>query len=198
MAFEQLHTRVCNTSVARLSFTILIVTQQQSREINLYDADGNLVDRLTYGDNTLSGSIRAQNNSGNPESLDVLGMMRWAGSPLLLAMSTALTWRPIVVVEERPRDAYVLTYTAAAYRARASRQHRSARPSITSVSKVCWVLAGWLAAGIARGNKQAPPEKIRPLSLLAEAGAKRCPFWRRTPGESVYVVGSTEASAIRQ
>lgn len=116
MAFEQLHTRVCNTSVARLSFTILIVTQQQSREINLYDADGNLVDRLTYGDNTLSGSIRVQNNSGNPESLDVLGMMRWAGSPLLLAMSTALTWRPIVVVEERPRDAYVLTYTAAACR----------------------------------------------------------------------------------
>lgn len=112
MAFEQLHTRVCNTSVARLSFTILIVTQQQSREINLYDADGNLVDRLTYGDNTLSGSIRVQNNSGNPESLDVLGMMRWAGSPLLLAMSTALTWRPIVVVEERLRDAYVLTYTA--------------------------------------------------------------------------------------
>lgn len=112
MAFEQLHTRVCNTTVARLSFTILIVTQQQSREINLYDADGNLVDRLTYGDNTLSGSIRAQNNSGNPESLDVLGMMRWAGSPLLLAMSTALTWRPIVVVEERLRDAYVLTYTA--------------------------------------------------------------------------------------
>lgn len=112
MAFEQLHTRVCNTSVARLSFTILIVTQQQSREINLYDADGNPVDRLTYGDNTLSGSIRAQNNSGNPESLDVLGMMRWAGSPLLLAMSTALTWRPIVVVEERLRDAYVLTYTA--------------------------------------------------------------------------------------
>lgn len=45
----------------------------RSDEINLYDADGNLVDRLTYGDNTISGSIRAQNNSGNPESLEVLG-----------------------------------------------------------------------------------------------------------------------------
>lgn len=113
MAFEQLHTRVCNTSVARLSFTILIVTQQQSREINLYDADGNLVDRLTYGDNTLSGSIRAQNNSGNPESLDVLGT------------NDALGWVSASAGDEygsyvaancgrrgKARDAYVLTYTA--------------------------------------------------------------------------------------
>jgi predicted extracellular nuclease len=42
-------------------------------EINLYDAAGNLVDRLTYGDNTIPGSIRAQNISGNPLSLAVLG-----------------------------------------------------------------------------------------------------------------------------
>lgn len=42
-------------------------------EINLYDAAGNLVDRLTYGDSTIPGSIRAQNISGNPLSLDVLG-----------------------------------------------------------------------------------------------------------------------------
>jgi predicted extracellular nuclease len=42
-------------------------------EINLYDAAGNLVDRLTYGDSTIPGSIRAQNISGNPLSLAVLG-----------------------------------------------------------------------------------------------------------------------------
>lgn len=45
----------------------------RSDEINLYDAAGNLVDSLTYGDNTIAGSIRAQNVSGNPTSLDVLG-----------------------------------------------------------------------------------------------------------------------------
>ena len=42
-------------------------------EINLYDGAGNLVDRLTYGDNAIPGSIRAQNISGNPLGLDVLG-----------------------------------------------------------------------------------------------------------------------------
>lgn len=42
-------------------------------EINLYDGAGNLVDRLTYGDNSIPGSIRAQNISGNPLGLDVLG-----------------------------------------------------------------------------------------------------------------------------
>ncbi|GFE84254.1 hypothetical protein GCM10011487_62540 [Steroidobacter agaridevorans] len=42
-------------------------------EINLYDAGGNLVDRLTYGDSTIPGSIRAQNISGNPLNLSVLG-----------------------------------------------------------------------------------------------------------------------------
>jgi predicted extracellular nuclease len=42
-------------------------------EINLYDAAGQLVDRLRYGDNAIPGSIRAQNISGNPLSLDVLG-----------------------------------------------------------------------------------------------------------------------------
>jgi predicted extracellular nuclease len=42
-------------------------------EINLFDATGNLVDRLTYGDNAIPGSIRAQNISGNPLSLAVLG-----------------------------------------------------------------------------------------------------------------------------
>lgn len=42
-------------------------------EINLYDAAGNLVDRLRYGDSVIPGSIRAQNISGNPLSLAVLG-----------------------------------------------------------------------------------------------------------------------------
>lgn len=42
-------------------------------EINLYNSAGQLVDRLTYGDSTIPGSIRAQNISGNPLSLDVLG-----------------------------------------------------------------------------------------------------------------------------
>lgn len=42
-------------------------------EINLYDAAGNLIDRLTYGDNSIPGSIRAQNISGNPLDLTVLG-----------------------------------------------------------------------------------------------------------------------------
>jgi predicted extracellular nuclease len=42
-------------------------------EINLYDAAGQLVDRLTYGDSAIPGSIRAQNISGNPLNLDVLG-----------------------------------------------------------------------------------------------------------------------------
>ena len=42
-------------------------------EINIFDAAGNLVDRLTYGDNRIPGSIRAQNVSGNPLSLEVLG-----------------------------------------------------------------------------------------------------------------------------
>jgi hypothetical protein len=33
-------------------------------QINLYDADGNLVERLTYGDETFPGTIRTQNKSG--------------------------------------------------------------------------------------------------------------------------------------
>lgn len=41
----------------------------RSDEINLFDAGGNLVDRLTYGDQTFPGTIRTQNFSGNPGSL---------------------------------------------------------------------------------------------------------------------------------
>lgn len=35
-------------------------------QINIYDNNGNLVDRLTYGDENLPGTIRTQNRSGNP------------------------------------------------------------------------------------------------------------------------------------
>lgn len=38
-------------------------------EINLFDASGTLVDRLTYGDAVFAGTIRTQNRSGNPGSL---------------------------------------------------------------------------------------------------------------------------------
>lgn len=37
-------------------------------EINLFDATGTLVDRLSYGDQTFAGTVRAQNRSGNPLS----------------------------------------------------------------------------------------------------------------------------------
>ena len=45
----------------------------RSDEINLYDAANALVDRLTYGDQDFPGSLRAQNVSGNPSSLSLLG-----------------------------------------------------------------------------------------------------------------------------
>lgn len=38
-------------------------------EINIFDAAGQLVDRLSYGDTTIAGTIRANNRSGNPGSL---------------------------------------------------------------------------------------------------------------------------------
>lgn len=42
-------------------------------QINIYDSARNLIDRLSYGDQNIPGSIRAQNISGNPLSLEVLG-----------------------------------------------------------------------------------------------------------------------------
>ncbi len=42
-------------------------------EINLYDEAGDLVDRLTYGDQSFVGTIRTQNASGIPASLAALG-----------------------------------------------------------------------------------------------------------------------------
>ncbi|TDP72415.1 lamin tail domain-containing protein [Roseateles toxinivorans] len=38
-------------------------------EINLFDGAGQLVDRLSYGDVAIPGTVRAQNRSGNPGSL---------------------------------------------------------------------------------------------------------------------------------
>lgn len=43
-------------------------------EINLYNAANALVDRLTFGDQNFAGTIRTQNNSGNPNSLAVLDL----------------------------------------------------------------------------------------------------------------------------
>lgn len=42
-------------------------------EINLFDAGGVLVDRLTYGDQTFPGTIRAKGASGNPGTPAALG-----------------------------------------------------------------------------------------------------------------------------
>lgn len=48
-------------------------------EINLFDAGGNLADRLTYGDQTIAGSIRTQNASGNtaPENYGANDALAW-------------------------------------------------------------------------------------------------------------------------
>lgn len=42
-------------------------------EINLFDAGGNLVDRLAYGDVAFPGTIRAQTAGGTPVSIAALG-----------------------------------------------------------------------------------------------------------------------------
>ncbi len=42
-------------------------------EINLYNASDALVDRLTFGDQNFSGSIRTENVSGNPKTPAALG-----------------------------------------------------------------------------------------------------------------------------
>jgi hypothetical protein len=53
-------------------------------EINVYDAKGQLVDRLTYGDQAIPGSIRTQHASGVPQSWGALG----ANDVLLWRLST--------------------------------------------------------------------------------------------------------------
>ena len=65
-------------SVWSLSANVRIVGNNSANlgradEINLFDAGNNLVDRLTYGDQVFPGSLRAQNVSGNPTSLALLG-----------------------------------------------------------------------------------------------------------------------------
>jgi len=42
-------------------------------EINLFDAAGTLVDRLTYGDQAIPGTIRTKGTSGNPTAPAALG-----------------------------------------------------------------------------------------------------------------------------
>ena len=42
-------------------------------EINVFDANGNLVDRLAYGDVVYPGTIRAQTAGGTPVSIAALG-----------------------------------------------------------------------------------------------------------------------------
>lgn len=54
-----------------LSESILVIGEYDNKlgrndEINLYDADGNLADRLTYGDQNFPGTIRTDEVSGNP------------------------------------------------------------------------------------------------------------------------------------
>lgn len=64
-------------------------------EINIYDADENLVDRLTYGDNTIGG-IRARYNSGIPGSVDVLGENNVHGWVLSQVGDSEGSWRSTV------------------------------------------------------------------------------------------------------
>ena len=51
-------------------------------EINLFDSNGDLVDRLTYGDQAFPGSIRTQNISGNvlPEFIGANNVLGWVFS----------------------------------------------------------------------------------------------------------------------
>lgn len=58
-------------------------------EINIYDASGVLVDRLTYGDLAIAGTLRAQNISGNPFSLAALDSHTVTSSWVLAAAGDA-------------------------------------------------------------------------------------------------------------
>ncbi len=57
-------------------------------EINIYNGNGQLIDRLTYGDQSFPGSIRTQNVSGNPMT------------PAALGANTVLQWRLSAVGDE--------------------------------------------------------------------------------------------------
>ncbi|RMH28788.1 MAG: lamin tail domain-containing protein [Planctomycetota bacterium] len=50
----------------------------RSDQINLFDANGNLVDRLTYGDQAFPGTIRTQGASGNPGVLGADDVTTWS------------------------------------------------------------------------------------------------------------------------
>jgi MYXO-CTERM domain-containing protein len=50
----------------------------RSDQINLFDAGGNLVDRLTFGDETFPGTIRTQGASGNPGALGADDVSTWS------------------------------------------------------------------------------------------------------------------------
>ena len=61
----------------------------RSDEINIYDAQSQLVDRLTYGDNTFPGTVRTQNVSGNPLALTDLQPTDIAASWVLASVGDA-------------------------------------------------------------------------------------------------------------
>lgn len=54
-------------------------------EINIYDSFGGLVDRLTYGDGNLPGTIRTQNFSGTPVSAAALTSQTVSNADWVLA-----------------------------------------------------------------------------------------------------------------
>lgn len=64
-------------------------------ELNIFDHELNLVDRLTYGDNTVGG-IRARFNSGIPGSVDVLGENNVRGWVLSQVGDSEGSWRSSV------------------------------------------------------------------------------------------------------
>ncbi len=57
-------------------------------EINLFDATGTLIDRLTYGDTIYPGTIRAQNAGGTPVSIAALGPQTVVPGNWVLAATT--------------------------------------------------------------------------------------------------------------
>ncbi len=65
-------------------------------EINLFDAELNLVDRLSYGDQNVPGSIRARYNSGRPGSLAALGANNAGGWVLSQVGDAEGSWRSTV------------------------------------------------------------------------------------------------------
>jgi hypothetical protein len=55
-------------------------------EINLYDGSGTLVDRLTYGDSVLPGTIRTQGSSGTATSAAALDGFSVTGASWVLSV----------------------------------------------------------------------------------------------------------------